>query len=199
MKKLLAALALCYASSSGAVLHNGLGGETLTFDGNGLFALIHSRGTGPGINGQQFVDWYNFQFNPVPLPGILTGTASAFWINPSQPFPDLTLTGFKLYAGIGGDMIADTLIATGSDTCTGMSCTPGIVYLTGGSLNNGTDYYLEVAGTLTANPGPNNFGAYTISGRVAAIPEPSEWALMLSGLGLMGFVARRRRIANQAA
>ena len=28
--------------------------------------------------------------------------------------------------------------------------------------------------------------------------EPSEWALMLSGLGLMGFMARRRRNAAQA-
>jgi len=29
--------------------------------------------------------------------------------------------------------------------------------------------------------------------------EPSEWALMLSGLGLMGFVARRRRAVSEAA
>ncbi|HPH06944.1 MAG TPA: FxDxF family PEP-CTERM protein [Methylotenera sp.] len=32
-----------------------------------------------------------------------------------------------------------------------------------------------------------------ISGYVAAVPEPDTYAMMLAGLGLMGFVARRRR------
>ncbi|MCZ2421077.1 MAG: FxDxF family PEP-CTERM protein, partial [Burkholderiales bacterium] len=27
---------------------------------------------------------------------------------------------------------------------------------------------------------------------VAAVPEPETWALMLAGLGLLGFAARRR-------
>jgi hypothetical protein len=30
---------------------------------------------------------------------------------------------------------------------------------------------------------------------IAAIPEPETYALMLAGLGLLGFVARRRRAA----
>lgn len=32
----------------------------------------------------------------------------------------------------------------------------------------------------------------------AAVPEPSTWAMMLGGVGLMGFMARRRRAGQQA-
>jgi hypothetical protein len=34
---------------------------------------------------------------------------------------------------------------------------------------------------------------------VTAVPEPETYALMLAGLGLMGFVVRRRRGAQTAA
>jgi choice-of-anchor C domain-containing protein len=34
---------------------------------------------------------------------------------------------------------------------------------------------------------------------VTAVPEPESYAMMLAGLGLMGFIARRRRSANTAA
>ena len=32
----------------------------------------------------------------------------------------------------------------------------------------------------------------TVSGQVAAIPEPSAYGLMLAGLGVLGFIARRK-------
>jgi hypothetical protein len=35
--------------------------------------------------------------------------------------------------------------------------------------------------------------SYAIEPAVAAIPEPSTYALMLAGLGFVGFVAKRRR------
>ena len=38
-----------------------------------------------------------------------------------------------------------------------------------------------------------NNGAWTAAYNVAAIPEPSSIAMMLAGLGVLGFVARRRR------
>jgi hypothetical protein len=46
--------------------------------------------------------------------------------------------------------------------------------------------------------GSNSYaGAGFIDGlafvNVAAVPEPSTYALMLAGLGLVGFVARRRK------
>jgi hypothetical protein len=34
---------------------------------------------------------------------------------------------------------------------------------------------------------------------VAAVPEPSEWAMMMIGLGLVGEIARRRKRKEQQA
>ncbi len=55
-----------------------------------------------------------------------------------------------------------------------------------GGLQPGTSYWFELAGNI--NPGRSASYAVTL----APVPEPESWALLLSGLGLMGFVIRRR-------
>ena len=35
-------------------------------------------------------------------------------------------------------------------------------------------------------------GSFTYSIRIAAVPEPSAWALMIFGFGLVGYTMRRR-------
>lgn len=52
----------------------------------------------------------------------------------------------------------------------------------------GSEYYFQVTG----NAAPAGF--YTFAA-IAAIPEPETFALMLGGLGLVGFVASRRRLS----
>lgn len=52
-------------------------------------------------------------------------------------------------------------------------------------------YDLRVSGTITGTAGGTYAG--TLSAAAAPIPEPETYALMLAGLGLMGFVARRRK------
>jgi hypothetical protein len=55
-----------------------------------------------------------------------------------------------------------------------------------GGLVAGQTYWFELKGSATQ-------GAYSVT--LAPVPEPESWALLLSGLGLMGFVARRRRLS----
>jgi hypothetical protein len=54
----------------------------------------------------------------------------------------------------------------------------------------GSDYYFKVTG----NAAPAGFYTFAAVAAVAAIPEPETFALMLGGLGLVGFVASRRRL-----
>jgi hypothetical protein len=44
---------------------------------------------------------------------------------------------------------------------------------------------------LFARVGAGDTGSYTID--IAPIPEPSEWAMLVAGLALIGFVASRRK------
>ena len=55
-------------------------------------------------------------------------------------------------------------------------------------------YYFDVAGTATGGlAAAYNGSVDTVASTTPSVPEPETYAMMLAGLGLMGFVARRRR------
>jgi len=90
-----------------------------------------------------------------------------------------TLGGVLEFSFIGGD------ISTGSFNFLNFGSISGAfdeVYL---PTFTGYDFELEY-GTTFAN--------LVISETVSAVPEPSTYALMLAGLGLVGFMAARRRV-----
>lgn len=57
-----------------------------------------------------------------------------------------------------------------------------------GSLGPG-NYYYEITGTVLGSKG----GSYTMDSYISPVPEPETYAMLLAGLGLIGFSLRRRQ------
>lgn len=71
------------------------------------------------------------------------------------------------------------------------------------TLTAGTTYQLNVSGTTSNAGGPLSSGGYNVAfigSPVAAVPEPETFAMLLAGLGLVGFATRRRerKVASQS-
>ena len=95
----------------------------------------------------------------------------------------LDITGLALY---GED---DTLITSGTSLQSGDI---DIWSISSDNLMAG-NYYLQVSGTMVSDTGGSFGGAVML----APVPEPETYGMMLGGLGVLGFLARRRK-AKQA-
>lgn len=97
---------------------------------------------------------------------------------------DTAFTSFALISN------ADGIVGTGDDTTVASAFSVGsdAMTLTWGASGAG-NYYLAVGGVAT---GPSG-GIYNGAISVTAVPEPETLAMMLAGLGALGFLARRRQ------
>ncbi|GAB3378634.1 FxDxF family PEP-CTERM protein [Massilia agri] len=95
----------------------------------------------------------------------------------------LDITDLALY---GED---DVLISTGTSM---MSGEMDVWSISADNLAAG-NYYLQVSGTMVSDTGASFGGAMML----APVPEPETYGMMLGGLGVLGFLARRRK-AKQA-
>ena len=81
-----------------------------------------------------------------------------------------------------------SLVGTGTISGIGFDATPGTWNFSGNPV--GTSYFVFSAGG--SNGGSN-------TGSVAAIPEPEIYAMMGAGLGLIGWIGRRKKLGRSAA
>lgn len=128
--------------------------------------------------GNTFADQYTFTTTSLGAIGAdltsLTGNANV----------GLDITGFALY-GSGGLVMDGTMVSTGAvDQWT----------LNTGNVAAG-EYYLQVSGSMVSR----SAGKYYANVTLAPVPEPETYAMMLGGLGLLAFTARRRRAGKGEA
>ena len=119
-----------------------------------------------------------------------TGTAAACAASGNE-------LGYMFYYNLGGTLgnpkTGTQTSVLGGQTLTGIQL-PG--YWSGTEFNSGLAWNFAFSGGSQGLGGKGNFGTpawAVLPGDVALIPEPETYAMMLAGLGLMGFVARRRK------
>lgn len=132
-----------------------------------------------GLANATFTDQFSFHVSSTSL---LVADVTSTALSAST---GLDLTSFAVYSSTG------TLLFSGTQKATGI--------VDNWKLNASNqvlaagDYYLQVIGKI------NSAGAGSLSGNIAlkvvAVPEPETYAMLLAGLGLIGFVARRRKSA----
>ncbi|NHZ90355.1 PEP-CTERM sorting domain-containing protein [Massilia sp. CCM 8733] len=176
-KVFLSAIALASAAlvSSQASAVEIINTSTLEFVDN--FAEADGFFAG-GNKGNTFIDNYSFTLAQAGefAAGIFSVTGSAK--------TGLDITEFNLIDSTGS-LFGGTLLSTGATDQWSLSTS---------SLNAGT-YTLQVKGSILGN----TVGRYSTNIALAPVPEPETYAMMLAGLGLLGFTARRRNKKAAAA
>ncbi|WP_181017571.1 FxDxF family PEP-CTERM protein [Zemynaea arenosa] len=176
MKSLVAALALAGASLGAPAFAADISGapqDIVLTDNAGFFGAVFNMNN----EGNTFEDMFRFTAAAGDSVAAIVGSPSL------QATSGLDITGFDVYAADGG--------GAGSLVASGMSLSSGSfdVWTVSAANLEGGDYWLLVSGTMVDNSGAALGGAITLT----PVPEPAEYAMLLGGLGVLGWMSRRRK------
>jgi hypothetical protein len=182
-KSLIAALVLASASFGSSALAQTNGGGDIgnspqaldLVDDTAFFGDTFSAGN----NGNSFADRFTFTVDneiPMNIDAIVASVSRTADVG-------LDITGLNVYDD------DDTLVATGTSLLTGAT---DVWTVSGDNLENG-DYYIRVNGNLVSDEGASFGGAVMLM----PVPEPEAYGMMLGGLGILGFLARRRKAKQE--
>ena len=174
-KSLIAAVVLASASFASTAAMAATVGNTpqvldLT-DGSGFFGDTFATGN----NGNTFADRFTFS----------VGSPASNLNAISSSFGGVALTGLALYTDAG------TLLPT---TGSWLQNDNFNVWTLATNQINAGNYYLQVNGNLTTDRPASFSGTVSLA---APVPEPETYGMMLAGLGVLGYLARRRKAAGQ--
>ncbi|MGX4640132.1 FxDxF family PEP-CTERM protein [Massilia sp. SYSU DXS3249] len=174
-KSLIAAMVLASASfGSAALAQDDIGNSPQALDLVDDTAYFGDSFT-EGNNGNSFADRFTFTVDndiPMNMDAIVASISRSADVG-------LDITALGVYDD------TDTLVATGSSLRTGAT---DVWTVSGDNLENG-DYYIRVNGNLVSDDGASFGGAVMLM----PVPEPEAYGMMLGGLGILGFLARRRK------
>jgi hypothetical protein len=143
----------------------------LTSD-DGYYSGVFGGKFSGALTGKTFLDTYLLTFaGASDLDAVVTSIASATKL-------DLNITSFSLYSG-------STLVASGDPVLSGKVDLQTLMFP---SLSAGS-YALKIGGTVLGSAG----GSYGGTINVSPVPEADTWAMMAGSLGVLAWLARRRK------
>jgi PEP-CTERM motif-containing protein len=160
----------------------GLAANAASFDlTGGPYASTSNK-----FNNNNFNDIYNFSFQGDA--GIASGSSIEYKLGSYIDIDWADTNAFVVYGGLDGTgpvlaSFNDPGTAAGSFSFTDLNVpTQFSVALSGHAIGNGNSLFQ-----------PGLKGSYNLSVVAQPVPEPETYALMLAGLGAVGYIVRRRK------
>jgi len=135
-----------------------------------------------GVAGNTFVDTYNF-----------TSDSSAYLVDSflhSTP-AELTVTAVGIHDALTHALVGTAGIEVDATNFSSPATGTGLWRFSNITIAANTGYYLEVDGKVLSNTGTVYAGTINLT-PTAPVPEPGTYAMLLAGLGMVGFLRRRK-------